>query len=115
MKSFAWFFNLNPFSHLAVSYQEILFFPGTRSAICSGCSLLGAASVVVFLARLLGVRSAARFVRGGRVTPRPRSSSTNVTKIYRRYGGRHFATLKSALLQRSILHDLQAERDVSRR
>jgi ABC-type polysaccharide/polyol phosphate transport system ATPase subunit len=31
----------------------------------------------------------------------------NVTKIYRRYGGRHFATLKSALLQRSILRDLR--------
>ena len=30
-----------------------------------------------------------------------------VSKIYRRYGGRHFATLKSALLQRSILRDLQ--------
>ncbi|MCC7417068.1 MAG: ABC transporter ATP-binding protein [Acidobacteria bacterium] len=31
----------------------------------------------------------------------------HVTKIYRRYGGRHFATLKSALLQRSIVRDLQ--------
>jgi len=31
----------------------------------------------------------------------------NVSKIYRRYGGRQFATLKSALLQRSILNDLQ--------
>jgi len=31
----------------------------------------------------------------------------NVSKIYRRYGGRHFSTLKSALLQRSILRDLQ--------
>jgi ABC-type polysaccharide/polyol phosphate transport system ATPase subunit len=31
----------------------------------------------------------------------------NVTKIYRRYSGRHFATLKSALLQRSILRDLR--------
>ena len=30
----------------------------------------------------------------------------DVTKIYRRYGGRQFATLKSALLQRSILRDL---------
>jgi ABC-type polysaccharide/polyol phosphate transport system ATPase subunit len=30
----------------------------------------------------------------------------NVTKIYRRYTGRQFATLKSALLQRSILRDL---------
>ena len=33
---------------------------------------------------------------------------TNVTKIYRRYSGRQFATLKSALLQRSILRDLRA-------
>ena len=32
---------------------------------------------------------------------------TNVSKIYRKYGGRHFATLKSALLQRSIMRDLQ--------
>jgi ABC-type polysaccharide/polyol phosphate transport system ATPase subunit len=31
----------------------------------------------------------------------------HVSKIYRRYGGRHFATLKSALLQRSIVNDLQ--------
>jgi ABC-type polysaccharide/polyol phosphate transport system ATPase subunit len=30
----------------------------------------------------------------------------NVTKVYRRFGGRQFATLKSALLQRSILRDL---------
>ena len=31
----------------------------------------------------------------------------HVSKIYRRYGGRQFSTLKSALLQRSILRDLQ--------
>src|SRR6187399_2116072 len=31
----------------------------------------------------------------------------HVTKIYRRYSGRQFATLKSALLQRSILRDLR--------
>jgi len=31
----------------------------------------------------------------------------NVSKIYRRYGGKHFATLKSAFLQRSILRELQ--------
>src|SRR3954464_8905213 len=31
----------------------------------------------------------------------------NVSKIYRKYSGRHFATLKSALLQRSILRDLR--------
>ena len=31
----------------------------------------------------------------------------NVSKVYRRYGGRQFSTLKSALLKRSILRDLQ--------
>src|SRR5262245_25253544 len=38
----------------------------------------------------------------------PRKSAidlVSVTKIYRRYGGRHFATLKSALLQRSLVRD----------
>ncbi len=37
----------------------------------------------------------------------PAIELTNVTKIYRRYSGKQFATLKSALLQRSILRDLQ--------
>src|SRR5215468_3745598 len=32
---------------------------------------------------------------------------TNVTKVYRRYSGRQFATLKSAFLQRSIVNDLR--------
>jgi ABC-type polysaccharide/polyol phosphate transport system ATPase subunit len=36
----------------------------------------------------------------------PAIELTNVTKVYRRYGSRHFATLKSALMQRSILNDL---------
>ena len=31
---------------------------------------------------------------------------SNVTKIYRKYSGHQFATLKSALLQRSILSEL---------
>jgi len=44
---------------------------------------------------------------------------TNVSKIYRRYSGRQFSTLKSALLQRSLLRDLRPDetfpalRDVS--
>src|SRR5678816_3869392 len=76
--------------------------------------------------RVLAVRSAARFVRGGGVSTPARSRPTvielaNVSKIYRRYGARHFATLKSALMQRSILEDLkpgetfQALTDVSMR
>src|SRR4029078_1558051 len=32
---------------------------------------------------------------------------TNVSKIYRRYSRRQFSTLKSALLQRSLLRDLR--------
>jgi ABC-type polysaccharide/polyol phosphate transport system ATPase subunit len=31
----------------------------------------------------------------------------NVTKVYRRYGGRQFSTLKSALFQRSVVRDLR--------
>src|SRR5215510_3734517 len=37
----------------------------------------------------------------------PAIQLTNVSKVYRRYGGRQFATLKSAFLQRSILRDLR--------
>ena len=43
-------------------------------------------------------------IGGGRVTA---IELSHVSKIYRRYGGKQFATLKSALLQRSILRDLQ--------
>jgi len=37
----------------------------------------------------------------------PAIELNDVTKIYRRYGGKQFATLKSALLQRSILREMQ--------
>ena len=37
----------------------------------------------------------------------PRDRARQRLEVYRRYGGRQFATLKSALLQRSILRDLQ--------
>src|SRR5579863_10153925 len=36
-----------------------------------------------------------------------------VSKVYRRYSGKHFATLKSALLQRSILRDLRPDETFS--
>src|SRR6187401_434428 len=39
----------------------------------------------------------------------PAIELADVTKIYRRYGGRQFATLKSALLQRSLLRELRPE------
>ncbi|MDQ3168747.1 MAG: ABC transporter ATP-binding protein [Acidobacteriota bacterium] len=37
---------------------------------------------------------------------RPAIELADVTKIYRRYGGKQFATLKSALLNRTVLRDL---------
>ena len=43
----------------------------------------------------------------GRSSVRPAIELVNVTKVYRRFGSRHFATLKSALMQRSILNDLK--------
>src|SRR6059036_2014534 len=39
----------------------------------------------------------------------PAITLTNVTKVYRRYTGRQFSTLKSALLQRSLLRDLRPD------
>ena len=41
--------NLNPFTHLAVSYQEILFFHGPVRPL-AWLLALGAASMVLFLA-----------------------------------------------------------------
>ncbi len=40
---------------------------------------------------------------------KPAIELAGVTKVYRRYGSRHFATLKSALMQRSILNDLNPD------
>ena len=61
------FLNLNPFTHLAISYQEILFFPAT-SAIGSGCWRSAWHRLGLFLVRLFPVRPAARLVCGGSVT-----------------------------------------------
>src|SRR5581483_12393 len=48
VKNFYWLFRLNPFYHLAVSYQEILFFHGPFGHRAS-LLMLGAASTVFFL------------------------------------------------------------------
>jgi len=42
--------DLNPFTHLAVSYQEILFFPDNAFGHRAWLLALGAASLVLFLA-----------------------------------------------------------------
>jgi ABC-type polysaccharide/polyol phosphate transport system ATPase subunit len=44
---------------------------------------------------------------------RPAIELTDVSKVYRRYGGRQFATLKSALLNRSIIRDLNPQASFS--
>ena len=49
VRRFKWIFNLNPFTHLAISYQEILFFPGPIGH-WRWLLALGAAAVVLFLA-----------------------------------------------------------------
>ncbi len=47
---FKWLFNLNPFFHLAVSYQEVLFFHGPfTSGHLPWLLVMAAASVVLFL------------------------------------------------------------------
>ena len=49
MRRFKWIFDMNPFTHLAISYQEILFFPGPIGH-WRWLLALGAASVLLFLA-----------------------------------------------------------------
>lgn len=49
MEAYRPYFNFNPFTHLAVTYQEVLFFPGPVGH-WRWLLALGAASVVVFLA-----------------------------------------------------------------
>ena len=74
----------NPMTHLIVAYQEILFHYGPVghwiSAAADRCRVGRRVSRGV-----LGVRPAARFVRGGRMNA---IEIAHVTKIYRRYGGR---------------------------
>jgi len=43
-----WLLNLNPFAHLAISYQEILFYPGPFGHLTL-LLLMGVASIGVFL------------------------------------------------------------------
>ena len=49
VRRFKWIFNVNPFTHLAISYQEILFFPGPIGH-WKWLLALGVVSVALFLA-----------------------------------------------------------------
>jgi ABC-type polysaccharide/polyol phosphate export permease len=49
VRRFKWIFNANPFTHLAISYQEILFFNGPIGH-WRWLLALGAASLVLFVA-----------------------------------------------------------------
>ena len=71
VQSFRAFFNLNPFTHLAVSYQEVLFFNNGPVGHWKWLLALGAGSVVPVPRRFLALRSPARFVCGGGVTTSP--------------------------------------------
>ena len=117
VQKFHTFFDINPFTHLAVSYQEILFFDAVGH--WRWLLALGAGSVLLFLAVSLAPRIACatplrRPYEPARSVLCEREAAVvnaielvNVSKVYRRYGGRQFSTLKSALLQRSILRDLR--------
>jgi ABC-type polysaccharide/polyol phosphate export permease len=48
VRQYKWLFDLNPFTHLAVSYQEILFFPGPVGH-AKWLVALGIASIAIFL------------------------------------------------------------------
>src|SRR4029079_6711051 len=87
--------------HRVLSGNPLL--PGTdRPLEVAACARWGIGDAVA--RDVLAVRQATGFVRGGGVNA---IELTNVSKVYRRYTGRQFSTLKSALLQRSIMRDLR--------
>jgi ABC-type polysaccharide/polyol phosphate export permease len=45
-----WFLDLNPFSHIAISYQEVLFFPGNQFGHLRWLLVMAVVSPAVFLA-----------------------------------------------------------------
>jgi len=49
VQRFKWLFNLNPFTHLAVSYQEILFFTGEFGHL-KWLPVMAAGSILTFFA-----------------------------------------------------------------
>ena len=109
--------NANPMSHLTITYQEILFFAGPVGH-WKWLLAVGAASSVFFLFGYFIFDRLAGYVCGGSVMNA--IEVLHASKVYRRFSHkRQFATLKSALLSRSLIRDLRpdetftAMRDVS--
>jgi hypothetical protein len=107
----AWL-NLNPFAHSPISYQEILFIRKTLRPQVVAAALAARRSWSSLWAT--AVRSAARFAGGGRVSAftsaqarrhRARPLFQGLSPVH----ARHFATLKSAVLQRSLVTDLKPD------
>ena len=83
------FLNLNPFTHLAITYQEILFFPraGRPLEVAAGARR---DLDRVLPVRLLRVRPAAGYVRGGSVSDScqlPRFASSTELEVSRESAG----------------------------
>ncbi len=110
------FLNLNPFTHLAITYQEILYFQGPSVDSLPDAGVVGHGGWLLVARRdldrllplrLFRVRPAERYVCGGSVNA---IELTHVSKVYRRFGNRRqFATLKSALLSGSLIRDLKPD------
>ena len=115
-----WRLNLNPMTHIMISYQEVLFFagPARPPEVAAGagrgsCRVLVGISCSIGCAILRGIRSACRRLRLSTeevVMTSGHRTSSNVSKVYRRYAQKkQFATLKSAILDGSLLGDLKPD------
>ena len=102
--------NLNPMTHLVISYQEVLFYIGPH----------GHWRWLVALRRRVRRSSSWRATSSSTgcatsfaeevLTMTPAIDVVNVSKVYRRFARkRQFATLKSALLSGSLIRDLQPD------
>ncbi len=114
MQQFKSLFNLNPFTHLAVSYQEILFFRA-RSATGSGCWRSARRPSLLFLAGYwLFDRLRDSFAEACMTSAVNAIELTNVSKIYRRYGGTAVRDAEERAAAAQHPARSAAERDVSR-
>ncbi len=104
--------DLNPFTHLAVAYQEVLYLDGPFAA-ARGWLSLGWSALVAADRGLRRLRSAARDASRRKCERRAAVEVRDVHKLYRRYGRRkNFGTLKSALLSGRLLADLRPDQYV---
>ena len=93
--------NLNPFTHLVISYQEVLFYDRAARALAVAACPAVASFACSWRATSSSIACVTRSRRKCVAAADAAIDAGDVTKVYRRYTHKkQFATLKSALVSR---------------